>query len=140
MLLLATFAALAATVAPPPATPCPTAPGTSALQAACPGLIFFDSGSSEIRREWGAVLEAAVAGAAQSRLRLVGYSDTPGSAATNLRMARRRAQAVADALAARGFPADRIDVVAVGEQQLLIPTADGVREVQNRRVEITVQP
>jgi outer membrane protein OmpA-like peptidoglycan-associated protein len=51
----------------------------------------------------------------------------------------RRANAVKDALVRNGVPATAIAVVGRGEQGLLVPTADGVREPQNRRVEIVMQ-
>ena len=50
-----------------------------------------------------------------------------------------RANAVKDALVRNGVPATAIAVVGRGEQGLLVPTPDGVREPQNRRVEIVLQ-
>ena len=41
---------------------------------------------------------------------------------------------------ARGIPDGRISSEAFGESQLRVPTADGVRELQNRRVEVTYGP
>jgi OmpA-OmpF porin, OOP family len=38
-----------------------------------------------------------------------------------------------------GVPAQAISVIGMGEQGLLVPTGDGVREPQNRRVEIVIQ-
>jgi outer membrane protein OmpA-like peptidoglycan-associated protein len=38
-----------------------------------------------------------------------------------------------------GVPATAITVIGKGETQPLVPTADGVREPQNRRVEIVLQ-
>jgi outer membrane protein OmpA-like peptidoglycan-associated protein len=100
-------------------------------------MIFFDSGASEIRREWEPVLEeAAKAAAAGTRLQVTGHSDRPGSPAVNRRTALRRAQVVADALVARGAPRTALDVTTEGEDTPFVPTADGVREIQNRRVEI----
>jgi outer membrane protein OmpA-like peptidoglycan-associated protein len=43
---------------------------------------------------------------------------------------------VADALVARGAPRTALDVTTEGEDKPFVPTADGVREIQNRRVEI----
>jgi outer membrane protein OmpA-like peptidoglycan-associated protein len=51
----------------------------------------------------------------------------------------RRANAVKNALVREGVPAAAITVIGRGEQGLLVPTADGVREPQNRRVEIVVE-
>jgi outer membrane protein OmpA-like peptidoglycan-associated protein len=70
------------------------------------------------------------------RLLIVGHSDTPGSAATNRRIAGERARAVASALVARGIAPASLETGSAGEEQLLVPTAEGVREVQNRRVTI----
>ncbi|MCA0304633.1 MAG: OmpA family protein, partial [Proteobacteria bacterium] len=51
----------------------------------------------------------------------------------------RRANAVKDALVRNGVPAQAITVVGKGQTDLLVKTADGVREPQNRRVEIVIQ-
>ena len=50
----------------------------------------------------------------------------------------RRANAVKDALVKLGVPAAAITTVGRGEAGLLVQTGDGVREPQNRRVEITI--
>ena len=100
-------------------------------------MIFFDSGGQEIRREWEPVLdEAAKAAAGGTRLRVTGHSDRPGSAAVNRRFALGRAQVVADALVARGVPRSSLTVDSEGEDDPFVSTADGVREIQNRRVDI----
>jgi outer membrane protein OmpA-like peptidoglycan-associated protein len=104
-------------------------------------MIFFDSGKSEIRREWEPVLdEAAKAVAGGARLKLTGHSDRPGSPSVNRRTALERARTVAQALATRGVPAGAMTIAGAGEDKPLIATADGVREVQNRRVDIAVEP
>jgi outer membrane protein OmpA-like peptidoglycan-associated protein len=46
---------------------------------------------------------------------------------------------VKDALVREGVPAQAITVIGRGEQGLLVQTGDGVREPQNRRVEIVIQ-
>ena len=104
--------------------------------------LFFDSGSSEIRREWEEEIDKAVARfpGAGTRYRVDAYSDTPGSAAANRRIAALRAKVVAAGLRQRGVGDDRISVLIHGEDRLLVPTAQGVREIQNRRVEIMAFP
>jgi hypothetical protein len=69
---------------------------------------------------------------------VTGYTDTSGSAAHNLELSQRRAEAVTLELVREGVPATNIVTVGRGEENLLVPTADGVREPRNRRVEIVV--
>lgn len=108
-----------------------------ATASPAPMMIFFDSGGQEIRREWEPVLdEATKAAAGGTRLRVTGHSDRPGSAAVNRRFALGRAQVVADALVARGVPRSSLTVDSEGEDNPFVSTADGVREIQNRRVDI----
>ena len=51
-------------------------------------------------------------------------------------LVKRRADAVKAEMVRMGVPANDIATVARGESSLLVPTADGVREPRNRRVEI----
>ena len=77
---------------------------------------------------------------------LRGHSDSDGTDAANLRVSRRRAEAVAAWLTERGVAKDRIRIVAFGEQNPLAPNAnpDGTPSEQgrarNRRVEVIVSP
>ena len=71
-----------------------------------------------------------------SRIVVAGHADRSGSEAYNLGLSERRAISVADALSARGIPASTITIEALGETLPRVPTDDGVREPQNRRVEI----
>ena len=71
---------------------------------------------------------------------LAGHTDTSGSTQYNMGLAQRRNSSVRDYLSARGIPDGRISSEAFGESQLRVPTADGVRELQNRRVEVTYGP
>ena len=68
-----------------------------------------------------------------------GHADKSGSNSYNQRLSQRRAEAVRQALVQRGWPADRIQVRAMGEEDPLVATQDGVREPANRRVRITLQ-
>jgi outer membrane protein OmpA-like peptidoglycan-associated protein len=51
----------------------------------------------------------------------------------------RRAEAVAAELVKDGVPRNAITIQGFGESHLLVPTGPGVREPQNRRVEIVMQ-
>lgn len=70
------------------------------------------------------------------RLVIAGHADRSGPDAYNLGLSERRARNVAEALADRGVPGDALQVEWYGETRPRVPTADGVREPQNRRVEI----
>ena len=110
--------------------------------AAAPLMLFFDWGKPDIRSDDQAVLDQAVAAwraSPGSRLRLSGYSDRSGGAAFNLAASRKRAEMVCRELEKRGVSSDAISIAAYGEERPLVPTEDGVREVQNRRVEIRLE-
>ena len=70
------------------------------------------------------------------QIQVTGYTDRSGSPGYNQRLSERRAAAVADALARLGVPRNDMAVSGRGENDNRVPTADGVREPQNRRVEI----
>jgi outer membrane protein OmpA-like peptidoglycan-associated protein len=72
-------------------------------------------------------------------LTVVGHTDTTGSAASNIELGLKRADAVRSLLVAAGVSANVIEVTSHGEADLLIKTADEVLEPRNRRVEITIR-
>jgi outer membrane protein OmpA-like peptidoglycan-associated protein len=69
-------------------------------------------------------------------VQVTGYTDTSGSPEYNQRLSVRRANAVAAVLVQDGVPQTALVVSGKGENDLRVPTPDGVREPQNRRVEI----
>ena len=106
-------------------------------------MVFFGWGKPEIDRDAAAILDQVVATFAKnpaSQLRIDGHSDRSGPAAPNRRTSLRRADAVRAYLAERGVPARAMATAGLGEDQPIIATADGVREPQNRRVEIHFAP
>ena len=74
----------------------------------------------------------------QAQVEVVGHTDTSGSSAYNQKLSLRRADAVRAELERLGVPAAAIVSSGRGQDDLLVPTADHVREPQNRRVEIIV--
>jgi outer membrane protein OmpA-like peptidoglycan-associated protein len=105
-------------------------------------IVFFDWAKPDISRDAAEILDKVAAdySAKPGKLLLSGHSDRSGPAGANLRSSRKRAAAVRDYLAAHGVPATAMTVRAYGEERPIIPTEDGVREVQNRRVEISIVP
>jgi Cu-Zn family superoxide dismutase len=104
-----------------------------------PFRVFFDWAKPELTRDAQAILDEAVAAYQQSqagRVEVAGHTDRSGSTAYNLAASRRRAEAVKTYLTAHGIPASAMVVSAYGESRPIVATEDGVREAQNRRVEI----
>ncbi len=70
---------------------------------------------------------------------LNGHTDTTGLERFNLLLSKKRAETVAAALEKGGVSAGAIKIFAFGESDPKVPTADGVDEPRNRRVEIFIQ-
>ena len=105
--------------------------------------MFFDWDRSEITPEAATVLDSAVSAYANCDrvpIMLAGYADRSGSTQYNVGLSGRRNESVRSYLSARGIPDGVIASEAFGESNPRVPTADGVRELQNRRVEITYGP
>ena len=116
----------------------PTASSPSAVTQA-PSLVFFDWDRSTLSPEAMATIsQAAAAYRATGRARItnIGNTDTSGSTDYNMALSIRRADAVKRALIQKGVPATAIETAGRGQTNLLVPTAEGVREPQNRRVEL----
>jgi outer membrane receptor protein involved in Fe transport len=118
---------------PPPPTP-PAAASTARSY-----MVFFDFNKSDLTAEATNIVDQAAQNAAPAKatlLTVTGHTDTVGSDAYNLRLGKRRAESVAAQLEKDGIPASEIAIVSKGKRDLLVPTGDGVREPQNRRVTI----
>jgi outer membrane protein OmpA-like peptidoglycan-associated protein len=85
------------------------------------------------------VINTARAGG-QSRINVVGHTDTSGSADYNQRLSVRRANVVVEALVNMGARRQAITATGVGETDLAVETGDNVREARNRRTVIGLQP
>jgi outer membrane protein OmpA-like peptidoglycan-associated protein len=104
--------------------------------------VYFDIGETVLAAESQAILSEALAAAAArngGEIVITGYTDTVGTLEGNDDLSRRRAQEVGQMFADRGFPAGRIHAIGRGERDLVVPTADEVREPRNRRVTIEVR-
>lgn len=69
-------------------------------------------------------------------VKVSGHADRSGPEGYNMRLAKRRADAVRDAFVAIGVPRKSIVTGSRGESESAVPTPDGVKEQGNRRVEI----
>ena len=70
---------------------------------------------------------------------VIGHTDTVGSDVANDTLSRQRAEVVRAAFGARGLATDKVVTIGRGKRELAVPTADGVAEPRNRRVEILVR-
>jgi outer membrane protein OmpA-like peptidoglycan-associated protein len=132
-------------------TPQPPAPAVTqtAAPAASPApvtaqtyLVFFDWDKSNLTPRATQIIAQAASTSktsAVTTLDVSGYTDTSGTPDYNMGLSERRAKAVATQLVADGVPQSEIEIHAFGETHLLVPTGPGVREPQNRRVEIILK-
>jgi len=121
--------------APPPPPPPPPAVAPPSF------MVFFDWDRSNLSQQALATIKQAADAFKQkgnARITATGHTDTSGPEAYNMALSLRRANAVKDALVREGVPAQAITVIGRGEQGLLVQTGDGVREPQNRRVEVAI--
>lgn len=119
--------------APPPA---PAAPDSGPEEF----IIFFGHNKSNLTEAAMEVVRDAAAAAKQTgsaNVKIVGHTDRSGSDSYNQALSMRRANTVKGALVSEGLADGAIAVDARGESDPLVPTADGVREPQNRRVNIS---
>ena len=137
-LLLGVRYAFNAARAAPVVAPVPVAAAPSSKSF----LVFFDWDRSTLTdRARGIIREAAMASktVAHTQIEVNGYADTSGAPAYNKGLSMQRAQAVAGELVRNGVAKTEIAIKAFGDTSLLVPTGPGVREPQNRRVEIIVR-
>jgi hypothetical protein len=121
-----------------PQTQAVTAPATQPVTAPS-YMVFFDWDRSNLSQQALATIQQAADAykrGGSPRLTATGHTDTTGSEEYNMALSIRRATAVKNALVQAGVPASSIDTVGRGKHDLLVQTGDGVREPQNRRVEI----
>ncbi len=127
--------------APPPPPPPPAAPEVACNKG--PYIVFFDWDKSDITPEAASILDNAITAygsCANVPIMLAGYADRSGSTQYNVGLSGRRNESVTGYLTSHGVSSGAITGQAFGESNPRVPTADGVRELQNRRVEITYGP
>lgn len=138
---------------PPPPAPAPApmpmpepAPAPAPEPVVCtpgPYIVFFEWDRSDITPEAGGILDNAVSAyqsCGNAQVMLAGHADRSGAASYNVGLSQRRADSVRAYLGSRGIPDGVMTTEAFGESRPRVDTADGVRELQNRRVEITYGP
>jgi len=126
-----------------PAPPPPPAPVVAAQPApARTYLVFFDWDRSDLTDRARQIIADAAQNArvvSATRIEVSGHADRTGTAQYNQRLSVRRAEAVAGELVRHGINRNEITIQGFGFDRPLVPTAAGVREPQNRRVEIVLR-
>jgi outer membrane protein OmpA-like peptidoglycan-associated protein len=125
--------------APPP----PPAPAPVPAQAPARSyLVFFDWDKATLTDRARQIIREAADNSTRvqyTRIEVNGYTDTSGTPKYNQGLSVRRARAVQAELIKDGVPANVITIQGFGDTHLLVPTGPGVREPQNRRVEIIIR-
>ncbi|UPY36489.1 OmpA family protein [Sediminicoccus sp. KRV36] len=122
--------------------PAPVAAPAPAPAPARTFLVFFDWDRADLTDRARQIIAEAATNAAtvrSTRIEVSGHADRTGTAAYNQRLSVRRAEAVAAELVRRGIARNEITIQGFGFDRPLVPTAMGVREPQNRRVEIVLR-
>lgn len=136
-LLFAVALAACSSETPPAAAPM----AAPAPPAATSYMVFFDWNKSVVTTRAQQIIKEAAANSAKvkyTQIAVNGYTDTSGTARYNEGLSMRRAQAVAAELVKDGVPKTALAIKGFGETNLMVPTGPGVREPQNRRVEIII--
>jgi OOP family OmpA-OmpF porin len=127
--------------APPVPPPAPVV----AVPAPTPArtyLVFFDWDRADLTDRARQIIAEAAAASTRvqtTRIEVQGNADRSGTPAYNMGLSKRRADVVAAELVRRGVAKSEIVIQALGDTHPLVQTAAGVREPQNRRVEIILR-
>jgi outer membrane protein OmpA-like peptidoglycan-associated protein len=129
--------------APPPPPPAPLPPPPPPAEPETPRefIVFFGHNETNLTPEAQEVVRQAAEAAkllGAVTLSLVGHADRSGSDEYNEALSLKRAVSVKTALIKEGVAENKISASGKGEGDPLVPTADGVREPQNRRVHISM--
>jgi outer membrane protein OmpA-like peptidoglycan-associated protein len=127
---------------PPPPAPTPAPVAAPAPAPAQTYLVFFDWDKADLTPRATQIIAQAAADSKNQSVTTIevnGYTDTSGTADYNQGLSLRRAKAVEAQLVTDGVPDSEITAQGFGDTHLLVPTGPGVREPQNRRVEIVFQ-
>ena len=124
-------------------SPAPVAAGPSEIcDRRLPGMVFFEFDVATPPADATPAIEFVSRNAAAcgwTAFEVIGHADRAGSNQYNLNLSERRAEAIADLMGSMGIARPAITTGARGEEQPRVPTEDGVRNPQNRRVEIGVK-
>jgi OmpA-OmpF porin, OOP family len=131
-------------VVAPPTTVVPVTP-VAPVRVVCDGesfVVYFEHDKSFLTAEAVAKIDSSVAkvkanACEYKSVLLEGHADLSGNVKYNENLSKKRVTIVHDALVARGVPSELMEGQAYGESKPQTATADGVKEPNNRRTEVT---
>jgi OOP family OmpA-OmpF porin len=118
-------------VVPPPSAPPPTQTF----------IVYFELGRATLSPQGRRVADTAATAFREGNaghIAIAGFTDASGAVGYDEALSRRRAETVRDYLVAHGVPLSEMAVSWHGKDDPRVPTANGVPEAQNRRVEIII--
>jgi OOP family OmpA-OmpF porin len=122
----------------------PKSTSAQVLDALNLSVVDFERDSNRLPDSATAVLQRAAlviaARPATERYLIAGHTDGRGSPLADIELSRRRAQAVADALAQDGVDAARLDVHGEGDERPVSNESTDEARFRNRRIEFSLAP
>lgn len=106
-------------------------------------MVFFPTGSADLDERGRQELQGWAHVALENpdaQVMVTGHTDTAEDSTTAQALSERRAAAVAAELVRLGVPEDHITIAGVGDDELIVQTADGVSEPLNRRAGVMLAP
>lgn len=113
------------------------------LVVTMPQDLLFSTDSASLRPDLQADLRAVAGNLMQypnSRIEIIGHTDSTGDAGYNRNLSQRRASSVAAVLTGAGVPAYRVSTIGRGEDAPIASNLTPEGRAQNRRVEIIIRP
>ncbi len=101
--------------------------------------VQFDFNKSSIKPEYKDLIKQLAQATQENKnikVSVVGHTDTVGTKEYNYALGGKRAEAVQKMLIEYGIPASQIVAVSAGKEDLKVPTPDGVKNAENRRVRV----
>lgn len=111
------------------------------LDLIMPGNVTFDTNAYSIRQQFNPVLDSVAAVLYKykdTKLQIVGHTDSTGAADYNYNLSDRRARSVANYLAAQGVDQSRMLTQGVGPDQPAASNSNESGRAANRRVELQI--
>ena len=108
-----------------------------------PSNVTFDSSSSSLKPAGANTLTGVAMVLKEypkTAVNIIGYTDSTGTRALNMKLSQQRADSVGSSLITQGVAANRIRTAGMGPDNPIASNSTEDGKAQNRRVEITLSP